>query len=177
MFRRKNQRGQGGLFHAESSCGSSGYASQTRVGAKMKSPLLIFPVDEDGVPFASREILDTRISSKLERYLLELDTFPGKDPSSIVISEQSTEMNKHGSGGPSTPGLVVITANGKITFHSYSGGAGTGMGTCPELKPVQLRQGWAVWSPERKTDSPNTLRVRIFGTEEEAESACVLMGA
>lgn len=143
----------------------------------MKSPIFIFPVDEDGVPFASREEIDTRISSKLERYLLELDTFPGKDPSSIIISETAGEKAAHGSWGPSTPGLHIITAAGKKLFCSYSGGSGTGTGTVPDLEPVKLRQGWAVWTPKRETDPPDQLRVRIFGTEAEAEAACVLLGS
>ena len=166
----KDQSGESGPLRREESCGSSSNAAPP----KMKAPLLIFPVDEDGVPYASRELLDTKISDKLHRYLLELDTFPGKDPRSIVISEIPSSVGN--TGMVRTDGLNVITADGRMTFHSYSGGAGKGLKVFPDLEPVKLRQGWAIWLPKKEPLVPNELRVRIYGTCEEAESACILFG-
>jgi len=137
---------------------------------------MIFPVDSEGVPYASRAELDTRVSTELQEYLLELKTYPGKYPGSIIISESSCELDRHGVSGPSTPGLIIITADGKKTFHSNSGGAGKGMGRCPMLEPVKLRQGWAIWYPKRNPDDEYELNVRIYGTETEALGACVLFG-
>jgi len=137
---------------------------------------MIFPVDADGVPYASRAELDTRVSTELQNYLLELETYPGKHPASIIISEERVEGQHRLAGQITVPGLLIITANGKITFHSYSGGAGQGKGKCPILEPVKLRQGWAMWYPKQDPDNEYELNVRIYGTEAEALGACVLFG-
>lgn len=126
-----------------------------------------FQTDEDGIPHPRDEVIKTT-SQALEDYLLETYSNPGKDPRSLIISESKTQRGN-------IPGLHVVTADGKKTFHSYSGGAGSGEGFCSACIPVKLRVGWAVWLSEKLMGS-GELNVRIFLTLKEVRAYIVLRG-